>query len=70
MVIYYKILKNSSHHKVQIEAQVSSVSRLNIPPQSIIELKARKSLLTAVYIVSIFWLCYFLLPVFLLAPSL
>ena len=46
MVIYYKILKNSSPHRVQIEAQVSSVSRLNIPPQSIIELKARKSLLT------------------------
>ena len=57
MLIYYKIFRIVSYHRVQIQAQISS-SQLNISQQTTKELKARKSLMTVVFIVGLFWLCY------------
>lgn len=58
MMIYYKIFRIVSYHRVQIQAQVASVSQFSVSAQTIDELKARKSLMTVVYIVGLFWLCY------------
>ena len=58
MLIYYKIFTIVSYHRVQIQAQMLSSSQLSISEQTTDELKARKSLMTVVYIVGLFWLCY------------
>ena len=59
MLIYYKIFKIVSYHNGQIQAQVVSVSQsVSVSTKTIHELKAKKSLMTVVYIVGLFWLCY------------
>ena len=59
MLIYYKIFKIVSYHRVQIQAQVISASQsVSESTKTIHDLKARKSLLTVVYIVGLFWLGY------------
>ena len=60
MLIYYKIFRIVSYHRVQIQAQVISASQsVSESTKAIHDLKARKSLLTVVYLVDLFWLCYF-----------
>ena len=58
MLIYYKIFRIVSYHRVQIQAQVISAAQLSVTEDKVDELKARKSLMTVVYIVGLFWLCY------------
>lgn len=59
MLIYYKIFKIVIYHNGQIQAQVVSASQsVSVSTKTIHELKAKKSLMTVVYIVGLFWLCY------------
>ncbi|KAL9979186.1 hypothetical protein ACROYT_G016808, partial [Oculina patagonica] len=58
MLIYYKIFRIVSYHRVQIQAQVISASQSSGSANKVDELKARKSLMTVIYIVGLFWLCY------------
>ena len=59
MLIYYKIFKIVSYHTVQIQAQVVAASQsVTVSTPTSDEIKARKSLMTVVYIVGLFWLCY------------
>ena len=59
ILIYYKIFRIVSYHRVQIQAQVISASQsVSESTKTIHDLKARKSLLTVVYIVGLFLLCY------------
>ncbi|XP_078364430.1 melanocortin receptor 4-like [Oculina patagonica] len=59
MLIYYKIFRIVSYHRVQIQAQVLAASQsVSVSVQTVDEFKARKSLMTVVYIVGLFWLCY------------
>ena len=58
MLIYYKIFKIVSHHKVQIQAQMASVSQFHTSSRPTDDAKASKSLMTVVYLVGLFWLCY------------
>ena len=57
-LIYYKLFGIVSRHRGQIQAQAASVSQFSASSKTTDELKARKSLMTAVYIVGLFWLCY------------
>ena len=59
MLIYYKIFRIVSYHRVQIQAQVIvSALQSGAVGNKVDELKARKSLMTVVYLVGLFWLCY------------
>ena len=47
------------YHRVQIQAQVIATSHsITVSAQTVNEIKARKSLMTVVYIVGLFWVCY------------
>ena len=58
ILIYYKIFRIVTYHRAQIQAQVESTSQFYSSHKTADELKARKSLLTVVYIVGLFWFCY------------
>lgn len=55
---YYKIFRVINRHRVQIQTQMSSVAQFSGSSTTTEKLKSKKSLLTAVYIVGLFWLCY------------
>ena len=58
ILIYYKIFRIVTYHRVQIQAQMVSVSQSTASTKTADEMKARKSLMTVVYIVGLFWFCY------------
>ena len=59
MLIYYKIFRTVSYHIVQIQAQIIAASQsVSVSANKVDEVKARNSLMTVVYIVGLFWLCY------------
>ena len=59
MLIFYNIFRIVSYHRVQIQAQVISASQsVSQSTKTIHDLKARKSLLTVVYIVGLFFVIY------------
>ena len=58
LLIYYKIFRVINRHRVQIQSQMSSVAQFSGSSTTTEELKSNKSLLTVVYIVGLFWLCY------------
>lgn len=58
LLIYYKISTTVRQHRVQIQTQMVSVSQLTPSQQTTDDSNATKSLMTVVYIVGLFWLCY------------
>lgn len=58
LMFYYKIFRVINRHRVQIQTQMSSVAQFSGSSTTTEKLKSKKSLMTAVYIVGLFWLCY------------